>query len=184
MATPQQPLCCKNHFPPRTTIQERETAFLLYWDGDIKRAALSAANRGAGDKEDLEQDARIHLLLLYRCKPDAPPAYIRTVIANALRSVHHREGRSLTSRSPLATRLDLHHRSLLEEPECGEFWPISVWASQLPTRLRAVYFHLYTEEHSQRDTARVMRISQPRVAQLHHQLLDRARRELARQTFH
>ena len=53
------------------------------------------------------------------------------------------------------------------------------WAVDLPTRLARLYQLLYVEGATQREAARQMRLSQPRVAQLHRQLLDAGRRDLA-----
>jgi DNA-directed RNA polymerase specialized sigma subunit len=56
---------------------------------------------------------------------------------------------------------------------------VETWITHLPLRLRDIYQHLYADERSQREAAHLMRLSQPRVAQLHRQLLKRGREELA-----
>jgi DNA-directed RNA polymerase specialized sigma subunit len=49
----------------------------------------------------------------------------------------------------------------------------------LPLQLRAVYIGIYVRDLSQREVARQMRISQPRVAQLHDELLRLGRARFA-----
>jgi RNA polymerase sigma factor (sigma-70 family) len=156
-----------------------EEAFLLAWDKDIKRAARAAATGDSAQREDFVQQARMRVLLAYRTLPDAPTPYIRTVIANTLRTALRREARSFNGRSPLAEKLDDDLAAPGHEPVDERAAAVSAWAERLPPRLRQICRHLYFEERSQREVARLMYVSQPRVAQLHRQLLNLGRQEIA-----
>jgi len=165
--------------PPLPPAPFDEAAFLRSWNQDIQRAARAAANGNGSQEEDLGQQARERLLLASRAVPNAPRPYIRVVIANTLRSARRREGRSFSTRSPLAQDLDDDLVAPKDEPADGRAAVVASWAARLPVRLCEVYRHLYVEERSQRETAQLMRVSQPRVAQLHQQLLKRGRGDLA-----
>jgi DNA-directed RNA polymerase specialized sigma subunit len=52
------------------------------------------------------------------------------------------------------------------------------WIRSLSARLQAVYHLLYVRGCTQREAATVIGVTQPSVAQLHRQLLQRGRREL------
>lgn len=155
-----------------------EAAFLKSWDSDIRRAARAAWRRGVSDREDLAQQVRIRVLVGHRSWPSAGEPYIRTVIANTLRTVRRRESRSLIVRSPLAEKLTEHPAEATDRGLNDRVAAVSAWVASLPTRLAEIYQHLYVEGRSQRDAARLMRVSQPRIAQLHSQLLARGRRDL------
>lgn len=156
-----------------------EVALLRSWDRDIKRAARAAGNGGGGDEEDLAQQARVRLFMASRAFPNAPAPYIRAVIANAMRSALRNEFRRFSTRSSFAEELDDGLPAPADEPVDERAGVVSAWAARLPIRLREVYRHLYTEERSQREVARLMGVSQPRVAQLHRQLIELGREELA-----
>lgn len=156
-----------------------ESAFLGTWDDDIKRAARFAAKGDLAEREDLAQQARARVLLAFRRVPDAPTPYIRTVITNTLRSAFRREARSFTARSPLAEEIDDDLPAPSQEGLEERAEAVSVWVAGLPAPFREVYRHLYSEDLSQREAARIMRTSQPRVAQLHRQLIELGRKELS-----
>jgi RNA polymerase sigma factor (sigma-70 family) len=59
-----------------------------------------------------------------------------------------------------------------------EFMSVRQWIRQLPDRLKRIYDSIYVRGLSQREAATFMRISQPRVSQLHLELLRRGRAEL------
>jgi|GEM_PF-2078355 len=56
---------------------------------------------------------------------------------------------------------------------------IRKWLEKLPGNLRAIYEALYVAGLSQREVAANLKISQPRVAQLHQQLLAQGKQDLA-----
>lgn len=55
---------------------------------------------------------------------------------------------------------------------------VEEWLARLPIRLRVVFAGLYVEGLSQRQLARRLQVSQPRVATLNRELIDRGRLEL------
>lgn len=177
MANREPDLCSGANAPFRTPFDEQ--AFLQAWDKDIKRAARAAAKGDNAAAEDFAQDARVRVLLACRVLPDAPTPYIRTVIANTLRTAHRREARSFSTRSPLAEKIDDNLAASVHDPVDEYASAVLPSVGHLPLRLREVYRHLYADELSQREAARLMYVSQPRVAQLHRQLLGLVRREIA-----
>ena len=156
-----------------------ETVFLLSWDNDIKRAARASALGSLAEAADLAQLVRMRLLVVHRGFPEAPDHYLRAVITNVLRSARRKAARSFTANSPLALpvteRLQLvgGHVVATTEPD------IALWVSRLPRRLQELFRHVYADGRSQREVARIMGLSQPRVAQLHRQLLQRGRTDFA-----
>lgn len=157
-----------------------EISFLSIWDDDIKRAARAAARGHQADSSDLAQQVRTRLVLVYRKWPEAAAPYLRVVIANTIRSALRRESRAFSTRSLLAQEIDDELELFADEPSDGRPDVIVRWVARLPERLRTVYQHLYAEERSQRETALLLNVSQPRVAQLHRQLLELGRQELIR----
>ena len=164
--------------PPQTPALSTESDLLRVWDADIRRAARAAWTPGVLDREDFAQQVRLRVLVGHRSQPSAGENYIRTVIANTLRTARRREARSLSTRSPLACELSEGVLSTQAEPYNECVMGVSTWVADLPARLAEVYQHLYVDGRSQRDAARLMRLSQPRIAQLHSQLLARGHRDL------
>jgi DNA-directed RNA polymerase specialized sigma24 family protein len=67
-------------------------------------------------------------------------------------------------------------------PDDNDPWirdTIARWVNGLPKSLQKLYELIYVKECTQREAASLMRVSQPRIAQLHRQLLQRGRQELA-----
>jgi RNA polymerase sigma factor (sigma-70 family) len=157
-----------------------ETALLRAWDPDIKRAARAAWTPGVLDREDLAQQVRLRVLTGHRSHPSAGEPYIRTIISNTLRTARRRESRALSTRSPLACKLTEGMIATHDDPVNERVAVVSAWAVGLPSRLAMVYQHLYVDGRSQRDAARLMGVSQPRIAQLHSQLVARGRHDLER----
>jgi DNA-directed RNA polymerase specialized sigma24 family protein len=120
----------------------------------------------------------MRLLVVHRRFPDVPRAYLRVVIVNMLRSIRRHVAQRFTAGSPLAQPITEELGALVKDP-IDTVCDVSIWTSRLPRRLRDVYRHIYEEGRSQRDAAKIMRITQPRVAQLHRQLLEKASRDLA-----
>jgi RNA polymerase sigma factor (sigma-70 family) len=176
----REPNLCPNGANPLLPLPALdEAAFLRKWDDDIKRAARAAAHGDGAFEDDLAQQVRLRLLTAYRARPNTSTPYVRAIIANTIRSALRRDGRSFTTRSRMAQELTEDIEAPTDEPEDGDQAVVTAWAMQLPARLRGVYHHLYAGDRSQRQVALLMRMSQPRVAQLHQQLLQRGREELA-----
>lgn len=164
------------HAPNLTKRQE--ASLLQNWDRDIERAARAAANGRAGDKQDLAQDGRLRLLLAVRAFPEAPAPYIRAVIANTMRSALRHEFRRVSSQSPFADEVtdDIPAPEAEAEEACTA--AITSWVASLPDRLQAIYRYLYVENRTQREAAKLMGVTQPRIAQMHRCLLDLGREQL------
>jgi DNA-directed RNA polymerase specialized sigma24 family protein len=163
-----------------------ETAFLKRWDGDLVRAAkLAAARFGLHDSvaDDLAQEARIRLLLLFRGRKSGFEGYIRRTISNSMRKALPRYtalangcGLDLAEeRGELEDGIEsLHQHDLLANVT------VVRWVGGLPTPLFVLYRLLYAGAVSQRTAATVMQVTQPRIAQLHRDLLARGRAALSR----
>jgi RNA polymerase sigma factor (sigma-70 family) len=140
------------------------------------------------DRRDLAQEARIRVWRATHSVAPRSSSYIRTVIANALRSAVQREGmiggdrRSSEHKAlspvfrpmPLPSGFD----RASDEDEPTDWLAVSAVQRilrTLPGALRTVYRLLYVDGRSQREAAKVLRVSQPRIAQLHHELLGRVR---------
>lgn len=166
-------LCAPKSGGPRS-----EQALLARWDLDIRRAARKRAwlLGGQADVDDLVQEARMRLLKVARATMEKPDGYIRKVIANAVLAAAYRE-----RRAPGSENVD-------EQEIPGDSGAVHLdraddmngWLDALPARLREVYRVLYAEEHTQREAASVLGLSQPRIAQLHQVLLAKGRTELQR----
>jgi RNA polymerase sigma factor (sigma-70 family) len=149
---------------------------LKQWDADVRRAARARSSGLStdADVDDLAQEARLRLVLVARRRADMPVPYLRTVVANAVRAASRRY-RQRAKVEELSEEL----AAPCEEPRdrrAGEV--VARWVEQLPSSLQAVYQALYRDDRAQRETATMLGISQPRVAQLHRALLERGRREL------
>ncbi len=157
-----------------------EAALLSAWDDDIRRAARAASKRtGLGAEhaftEDLAQEARVALLLATRTTGVRHERYLRRVVRNALVNA---------SRSTLVVANSVSDNVLEGEEtksrDVDVFARARVrgWVSRQPGQHRAVFHLLYREELTQREAARQLGLSQPRVAQLHRELLERGAEEL------
>jgi RNA polymerase sigma factor (sigma-70 family) len=157
-----------------------ETSFQIKWDADIRRAALAAARGDSVDADDLAQEVRMRITAAIRTLPGAPTPYIRKVISNTLKSARRRDAHAFTVKSPMAEPVDDDFAAAIVEPDDGRDVIVAAWVGSLPSPMRRIYQHLYAEDLSQREAARLMNLSQPRVAQLHRQLLERGRQQLTR----
>jgi RNA polymerase sigma factor (sigma-70 family) len=152
-----------------------ETTILDKWSRHIARVAGAVARSSHVDSRDLAQDAGLRLLTVIRAFPEAPDQYIATVIVNAIRTANRRESRyrgdSFDDEQELNTQADT--------VDLSRALDVSAWVTCQPVRLQRVYRHVYFEGRSQRETSQMMKVSQPRVAQLHRQLLTSGRTALA-----
>lgn len=168
---------------PSAAADRRERALIEKWNSDISKAAQAAATRSkrpGSEDDDFAQDARIRLFTASRDRGPLSQGYTRSVIANAIRTSIHREVRTFSVWSPGA---NTEISDQLTAPEAGqrerEASAVNGWLPYLPVRLAELYEHIYIANRSQREVARLMHLSQPRVAQLHARLLERGRSELA-----
>jgi RNA polymerase sigma factor (sigma-70 family) len=159
----------------RHTDCDQENNTLLHWDRDIKRAASARARGWANQdfvSDELAQAARIRVLLaVRRLGGAAGVGYLRKVISHAtLTPVAH------DPVLDVAEELDADNLTATSDAEqVDEFAAAGVrrWLRTLPTQLQRLYRLLYVEDMSQREAAREMGVSQPRIAQLHRALLQR-----------
>jgi RNA polymerase sigma factor (sigma-70 family) len=150
------------------------------WDSDIKRAARRAAGaRGLGydAAQEFAQAARIALARIAVNADELGTFYVRRVIQNAVRDSVRRDRRmfglaaSLDAAAAAAVDPATEERSNLID------W-IADWVSLLPRRLNHLYNLLYVQGYTQREAAPLLGVSQPRVTQLHQELLRRGRAAL------
>jgi RNA polymerase sigma factor (sigma-70 family) len=163
---------------PQTPLHaDYEDALVREWDRDILRAVRRRA-RCAADAEELAQEARIRLVMAARRLGENPPKeYLRKVIKNAVLAATFRlrrqgaayalEGGDLAA--PTVRCSDPHVAT-----------SVARWVNELAPRLQDLYRVLYVDQKSQREAAIVLGVSQPRVAQLHHELLTQGRVALRR----
>ncbi len=172
-------------FFPSALSQHSEERFFQDWDPDIKRAAVSAAKTAGVDRshsEDFAQEARMRLLTVRRSWGAAAEPYIRRVIANAVRAARRSRVRDL--RHVVAIE-DTTETAAIEVASYGragtDLFVISAvkrLIQLLPDKLRALYELVYVQGCTQREAAAELGVTQPRVAQLHAELLQRGRQEL------
>jgi RNA polymerase sigma factor (sigma-70 family) len=157
---------------------EGEEAFLELWEADVIRAArrsvlLRRSSWPAAD--DVAQDVRIRLCRAFRAV-EPTEGYARRVIQNAVLNSTRRNDRFVSTTTDDGTRV---HPEPSVEPPNVLIQSVRRWVAKQPTRLARLYQLLYVIGVTQREAARQMRLSQPRVAQLHRQLLEAGRRDLA-----
>jgi RNA polymerase sigma factor (sigma-70 family) len=162
----------------KTTVLDGETATQRAWDRDIRRAARAAANGHGADAQDYAQEARLRVLLANRSMPDAPTPYVRAVISNTLKSVRRANAKAFSSNSSMSEAINDNIPQPTPDNVDDRISSLMAWMGSLPSSLQQVYRHLYGDGLSQREAARLMKLSQPRVAQLHRQLVSRARKYL------
>lgn len=166
-----------------------ETKFLIHWEKDIARASAAAANRyalPAWQKDDLAQEARIRVLVAYRKGMGPHDGYIRRTIANAV----SKAAQSEYSAAGIDHCAQVNELGNLPDVSADEFADrdllseitLAHWLPSLPRRFQKIYKHLYLNDRTQRSAAQAMDISQPRVAQLHCEFLDRGKRKFLRIT--
>lgn len=161
-----------------TTARDAE-ALVRKWDRDIIRSARRAAARfggGEADADDFAQVARLRLYRALRQHGVRPDPYIRRLIKNAVLRAAVTEARPF---GPLARNrdelVDDRAEGLSEDRLTGAIDAVRRWAATLPARLLRLRDLLYVDGLSQRDAARALSVSQPRVAQLHADLLGHGR---------
>lgn len=162
--------------PERTQLQDTkapsEAEIIAAWEARI-RAIVRRELRGRPLGllgPDLEQEARLALLLAIRAGHVADH-YLYTVISNQLRDVLRRpasQALAPLSEAPLMTW------EFAPTDSIGVRW-VRRWLSAEPAPLREIFHLLYDRGLNQRQAAKKLGVSQPRVAALHRKLLGRAR---------
>lgn len=164
---------------PQTTLRlraEGEDAYLRSAWPAIRRAARRS-NPSASD--DLAQDVAVKLLLAYRRQVQAPsgPKNVALIVSNVTRNAHRaRLRRAAVEVPPDEWELDVASDAANDDRESA-----SVYRridEVLRGRLRDIFECLYALGLTQREAAARLRLSQPRIAQLHKELLSRARETL------
>lgn len=160
-----------------TTTNEAEA--IDRWADDIGRAAMAAARRSgvAPDHpltEDIAQNARIAVLKATRLGRADDEHYVRRAIANSARN-SVRRSRVAANEAPLEGVDEV----AVVDPDVNplDVQRVREWVASQPQHLQRIYGLLYLEEFGQREAARRLGVSQPRVAQLHRDLLTRGRDE-------
>jgi RNA polymerase sigma factor (sigma-70 family) len=126
------------------------------------------------DHQDLAQEARLRLLTAYRSRGNMPKEYGRRVVRNALVSAARRVIREQWQHANDVNVEDVE--DAVEDDGVGHLGSgTGKLIAKLPRRMRHVYTLLYVKDLSQREAAAKLRVTQPRVAQLHRELLERAR---------
>ncbi len=152
--------------PPRRDV---EAEAVERWERDIVAASRAAARRTADpaiEAADLAQVARLRVARRARSAKPMPTRYVRRLIANAVK---------VRRSHPPVEQLD---EGLWAREEAASDVLVRDWIAGLPQRLQAVYRLLYVDARTQREAAVALRVSQPRVTQLHGELLQLARRHL------
>jgi RNA polymerase sigma factor (sigma-70 family) len=165
-----------------TPTEEECTEALLAWDADVRRSARAAAAKFHLDEsyaDDFAQEARIRLFNTLRRRPMVQTAYLRRVISNAVQSAV-----SATRRWSDHDPIDETTDDLQADPENSntndplEIAAVNKFIDGLPVSLRSVYKLLYEEGRTQQEAASQVGVAQPRIAQLHKELLSRAQGDL------
>ena len=184
MVSTSASLDAQSFFPDNSTSEQ----LLERWDADIHRASEAAVRSfqtRVVDRDDFAQDARLRVLHSYKSDPGRSEAFIRTVIKNSTRN-------SARSETPYLEKTDLVEdlENIEETANVGAFQTTEIdhfavaavrrFVSTLPQNLQAVYKFIFQDELTQRDAARRIGVSQPRVAELKRELLRRGKKELTR----
>lgn len=150
------------------------------WEGDIVRASRAAVRRLGlrGDHpiaDDVAQDVRLALLLAVRRTGIKDERYVRRLISNSARN---------SARQSKVAALEVPDDNLpvrLEAPSVCDVLAeraVQRWIGEQKDLLQAVFRLLYCAGLTQRQAAERLGVSQPRVATLHRQLLERGKQQL------
>lgn len=160
------------------------------WDPDIRRASRAAEKSyvtRSAVSDDFAQDARVRVLRVLHQNRSAPEPFVRKVISNSVRNSVRCELPHLTQVDRLVVvgqdeqeNQGTHPRpSLADGPDPLVTRFVARWVAGLPTKLQRIYELLYVRDLAQREAAAVLGVSQPRVFELHAELLRRGKEALA-----
>ncbi|NUP56534.1 MAG: sigma-70 family RNA polymerase sigma factor [Gemmatimonadaceae bacterium] len=180
-----RPAGAENPLHPTFTFTASESdieSLVRSWNEDIVRAARTfvARDRSLSDEaaEECAQAARLALARVAHRADEVGAFYLRRVIQNAVRDAARRERRIYGRSSPLdKASINVAAEVSDELPE-DAVSRVAEWAAKLPGRLKQIYDLLYLRGWTQRAAAAEMGVSQPRIAQLHRELLTRGKAEL------
>lgn len=164
--------------PDLAANSNAEACAVMAWEPDIARASKKATRlRGLSTEhplaDDAAQEARITVALVTR-KGITDERYLRSAISNSVQNAARQTLVAANEAPPDGLddlKTETPERDLLAEQR------VRAWIAEQPHQLRAVYDLLYGEDVSQREAAERLGLSQPRVAQLHRDLLARGRDE-------
>ena len=164
--------------------REEFSALLRSFEPHLRASAFRDLRSGI-DFDDLEQAGRIALwrsTARFDARRGAFINYARRAVKNAIRSEIHRVRPISEAGEPLIQRMgdateDVENH--YDPPDLFAILRIRRWLETLPLSLRNLFALIYRNGLSQRDAARILQVSQPRVAQLHTELLRRGREALA-----
>ena len=159
---------------PQHTLQQ--------FDRLIMRSARRASRYITGNDgmaEDLAQDVRFHLARALEAERIEEKG-IHRLITNALRDRIRFERSRIQLTSHNMAELDDRNTlfSLTDSYTTPEILTVAKWIGSLPSRLRAVFELLYRFGYTQREACSALGLSQPRITQLHQELLERGRLDL------
>ncbi len=158
------------------------------------RAVAYRRRRPGVDVADLEQSARLALwrsTFSYNAHRGPFHHYARRAIKNAVRTEvafwHPLMGKTEAVTETPCDATDYMSDDTVAEPDDTVAEPtdpfvvtrIRAWVKSLREPLQRIYDLIYHQEFSQREAAHILGVSQPRVAQLHAELLDRGRAALS-----
>jgi len=172
-----RPFAISPVYPANSNI---EAHAVMRWEDDIARAAGASARRRdlAADHpfaEDAAQEARLSVALVAR-QGTQGDGYVRRVIANSVRNAARQ-----TLVVSNETNVDALDELVSDEARRGDLLAearVREWIAGQPAQIRKVFELLYEKDLSQREAAEHLGVSQPRVAKLHRELLERGREEL------
>jgi RNA polymerase sigma factor (sigma-70 family) len=160
---------------PFSTFQQFDTL--------ITRSARRASYYITGSSslaEDLAQDVRLHLWRALEAGLVQESAVIRRLITNAIRDrIRFERTRIQLTSSGMSELDDRNPALLLDASYRPEILTVARWVASLPGRLRAVFELIYGSGYTQREVSSVLGLSQPRITQLHQELLQRGRLDLS-----
>jgi RNA polymerase sigma factor (sigma-70 family) len=164
--------------PYRVEVVDDVDGTLRRWNREIESVARAIAHGHGGsldDAEDFAQAARISLARAARDRRPAAEPYRRKLIKHAAMSAARKERTRFRGLSN--NRADLEDNLEVRRIGSAEAEVVD-WITTLPSRLKGVYELLYERGYTQREAAEMLHVSQPRVAQLHNELIRRGREEL------
>jgi RNA polymerase sigma factor (sigma-70 family) len=150
---------------------------LRRWEPVVIRRATRGARMFGNTIEalDFAQEARLEIAQISPTVIDPHPKYVQRVITNAMNQYARSEHRGLKLLSPGRAKWE-GQKSGTEGDQRRAL--VRAWVSTLPPHLQELYRLVYESRADQRTIAGHLKVSQPRVSQLHGELVDRGRREL------
>jgi RNA polymerase sigma factor (sigma-70 family) len=152
---------------------ESAAAFISRWEVDLRtaaRARLFSFNLPADYGADLEQEARLSLLAASRRYADPNDQLIRTVLGHSVLKASLREVRRNGRTIPIEAAEQLADDSQYESYEPALIQRLRNAIKALPSSLQQIFSLLYVKGVNQRCAASLLKVSQPRISNLHKEL--------------